>query len=60
MVIEAKFENGVFKPIGEVKREEGTRVEIHINYEKTTERSASIRDLGLPECGLTVKTSQTA
>ena len=46
MVIEAKFENGVFKPISEVKLEEGTRVEIHINHEKTTERSASIRDLG--------------
>ena len=46
MVIEAKFENGVFKPIGEVKLEEGTTVEIHINHRKTTERSASIRDLG--------------
>ena len=46
MVIEAKFENGVFKPIGEVRLEEGTTVEIHINHEKTTERSTSIRDLG--------------
>ena len=46
MVIEAKFENGVFKPIGEVKLEEGTTVEIHINHEKTNERSTSIRDLG--------------
>jgi len=46
MVIEAKFENGVFKPIGEIKLEEGTTVKIHINHEKTTERSASIRDLG--------------
>ena len=46
MVIEAKFENGVFKPIGEVKLEEGTTVEIHINHQKTSERSASIRDLG--------------
>ena len=46
MVIEAKFENGVFKPIGEVKLEEGTTVEIHINHEKTTETATSIRDLG--------------
>ena len=46
MVIEAKFENGVFKPIDEVKLEEGTTVEIHINHEKSTARSTSIRDLG--------------
>ena len=46
MVIEAKFENGVFKPIGEVKLEEGTTVEIHINHEKPTARSTPIRDLG--------------
>jgi predicted DNA-binding antitoxin AbrB/MazE fold protein len=46
MVIEAKFEDRVFKPIGEVKLEEGTTVEIHVNYEKTTERATPIRDLG--------------
>ena len=46
MVIEAKFENGVFKPIGEVKLEEGTRVEIHINREQTPRKAPSIRELG--------------
>ena len=46
MVIEARFENGVFKPIGEVRLEEGTTVEIHINHERTNGRSPSIRDLG--------------
>jgi predicted DNA-binding antitoxin AbrB/MazE fold protein len=47
MVIEAKFENGVFRPIGEVKLEEGTTVEIHINHAKTTEGVTPIRDLGV-------------
>jgi predicted DNA-binding antitoxin AbrB/MazE fold protein len=46
MVIEAKFENGVFKPIGEVKLEEGTTVQIHINHEKITGKARSIRELG--------------
>ena len=46
MVIEAKFENGVFKPIGEVKLEEGTTVEIHINHEKIARETQSIRELG--------------
>ena len=46
MVIEAKFDDRVFKPIGEVRLKEGTTVEIQINHEKTTERSTSIRNLG--------------
>ncbi len=46
MVIEAKYENGVFKPIGEVKLEEGTTVEIHINRDKTAGKAPSIRELG--------------
>ena len=46
MVIEAKYENGVFKPIGEVKLEEGTTVEIHINREETVRKAPSIRELG--------------
>jgi predicted DNA-binding antitoxin AbrB/MazE fold protein len=46
MVIEAKYENGVFKPIGEVKLEEGTTVKIHINHEKIAGKAPSIRELG--------------
>ena len=46
MVIEAKYENGVFKPIGEVKLEEGTTVEIRINHERTARKAPSIRELG--------------
>ena len=46
MVIEAKYENGVFKPLVEVKLEEGTTVEIHINREKTTRKAPPIRGLG--------------
>ena len=46
MVIEAKYENGVFKPLVEVKLEEGTTVEIHINREQTGRKAPSIRELG--------------
>lgn len=31
MVIEAKYEDGVFRPLGEIKLKEGTVVEIHVN-----------------------------
>ena len=46
MIIEAKFEDGVFKPIGEVKLEEGTMVEIRVNGEGTQRPRQSIRELG--------------
>ncbi len=46
MVIEAKYENGVFKPLVEVKLKEGTTVEIHINHEQTARKTPSIRELG--------------
>jgi len=46
MVIEAKYEHGVFKPLSEVKLEEGTTVEIHINREQTARKAPSIRELG--------------
>jgi len=46
MVIEAKYENGVFKPLVEVKLEEGTTVEIHINREQTARKAPSIREFG--------------
>ena len=46
MVIEAKYENGVFKPIGEIRLEEGTTVEIHINHEKIAGKARSIREFG--------------
>ena len=42
MVIEAKYEKGVFKPLVEVKLEEGTRVEIHINHEQTARKAPPI------------------
>ena len=46
MVIEAKYENGVFKPLVEVKLEEGTTVEIHFNHEQTARKAPSIREIG--------------
>jgi predicted DNA-binding antitoxin AbrB/MazE fold protein len=46
MVIEAKYENGVFRPLGKIKLKEGTVVEIHVNREETTRKALSIRELG--------------
>ena len=46
MVIEAKYEDGVFRPLGKVKLQEGTVVEIHVNREDTPRRAQSIRELG--------------
>ena len=46
MIIEARYEHGVFKPIGKVKLEEGTKVEIHIDSDKTARKAPSIRELG--------------
>lgn len=39
MVIEAKYENGVFKPLGKIDLKEGTVVEIHVDREETHRRA---------------------
>ena len=41
MVIEAKYENGVFRPLDKIKLKEGTVVEIHVNLEETRSRARS-------------------
>ena len=46
MVIEAKYENGVFRPLGKIKLEEGTLVEVHVNRRQSPKKASSIRDLG--------------
>ena len=46
MVIEAKYEDGVFRPLRKVTLKEGTVVEIHVNREDTPKRAQSIRELG--------------
>lgn len=46
MVIEAKYENGVFKPLGKIKVKEGTVVEIHVNRGQAASKALSIRELG--------------
>ena len=46
MVIEAKYEDGVFRPLRKVRLREGTMVEIHINREDHPRRARSIRELG--------------
>ena len=46
MVIEAKYENGVFKPLSKVRIEEGTVVEIHVAANRTDRKANSVGDLG--------------
>ena len=46
MVIEAKYENGVFKPLNKIKLEEGTVVEIHVNSGQAARKVLPIRELG--------------
>jgi hypothetical protein len=45
MTIPAKYENGVFKPLEDVKLSEGTRVEVHVLVEAAPTRPKSVRDL---------------
>jgi Protein of unknown function DUF104 len=45
MTISAKYENGVFKPLEDVKLTEGTRVEIYLPEEAAPNRPKSVRDL---------------
>ena len=40
MVIEAKYENGVFRPLGKIKLKEGTVVEIHVNRGRKTKNTS--------------------
>lgn len=44
MTILAKYENGVFKPLEDVKLTEGTRVEVQIPDESVPKRPKSVRD----------------
>ena len=44
MRIRAKYEDGVFKPLGDVRLAEGTRVEVYVLTEASRERPRSIRD----------------
>lgn len=44
MVIRAKYENGVFKPLDEVKLKEGTVLEIYVPADKGGRRS--VREFG--------------
>lgn len=46
MVIEAKYGNGVIRPLGKVKLKEGTLVEIHVDRQEPHRRTQSIRELG--------------
>lgn len=43
MTIAAKYEDGVFKPLEDVKLAEGTRVEVHVR-EATRRQPKSVRE----------------
>jgi len=45
MTIAAKYEDGVFKPLEEVKLTEGTRVEVHVAEQPAPKPRKSVRDL---------------
>ena len=60
MVIEAKYENGVFKPLGRIKLKEGTLVEIHVNRGHTTRKAHLSENLVLLACGPTAPRSKMA
>lgn len=45
MTIPARYENGVFKPLQDVKIKEGTLVEIHVPQREKT-KPQSVRGLG--------------
>ena len=45
MTIPAKYENGVFKPLGDVNINEGTLVEVYVPQGERS-RPRSIRELG--------------
>jgi len=44
MTIAAKYEDGVFKPLEDVKLPNGTRVEVHIPGEEPRSRPKSVRE----------------
>ena len=45
MTIAAKYEDGVFKPLEEVKLPEGARVEVHVAEQPAPKPRKSVRDL---------------
>ena len=47
MVIPAKYEHGVFKPLEDVLLEEGTVVEVYLPQPKASKTRKSIRESGI-------------
>lgn len=45
MTIRARFEDGVFRPLGQVTIAEGTVVEVHVPVESTQARPRSVGNL---------------
>jgi hypothetical protein len=44
MTVPARYENGVFRPLGDVLMKEGTVVEVHLPADAPAKRSRSIGD----------------
>lgn len=46
MFIEAKYEDGVFKPLDKVKIKDGTVIEIYVDTQRVQRTTKSISELG--------------
>ena len=44
LTIPAKYEDGVFKPLEEVRLTEGTKVEVHVREQCVVKRPKSVRE----------------
>ena len=60
MTIPATYENGVFKPLEDVKLTEGTRVEVHVPAEDAPKRPKAVRDSPIFGMWADLRTSLTA
>ena len=60
VTIPAKYENGVFKPLEDVKLTEGTRVEVQIPDQQPRRRPKSVREYAAFGMGPIARTSRTA
>ena len=60
MTIAAKYEDGVFKPLEEVKLTEGTRVEVLVPGQQPRRRPQSVREFAAFGMWPTARTSPTA
>jgi predicted DNA-binding antitoxin AbrB/MazE fold protein len=59
MIIPAKYENGLFRPLAAAEFKEGTIVDVYVPHQEKA-KPHSIRNLGSLACGPTAMTSRMA